>query len=335
MTQEGLAGWTLGGGQGFGQYGDRDEGLHPEHRIPGDTLTETWAYMWYVPQEQISFFAYVWVHPNLGVLTSGLTGWRGHKPSHMAAELFDIHAYLSTNYLGDGRDVRLPNSLHIEILEPFRTIHLTYDDPARGNMVDVEFTAYSPPIMRESRLHFDQGLRVTGRVQLRGRSYDVDGYGMRDRSWGELRPENHYALPPYTWMTGTFPGADMCWNVCAHDDSRRNPQWLGTYDIKPEDAVRDGWVYRDGRQVRLKEVSVLTTRDPNTLCPMSHSLRFRDLDNRAYEISGKVLASLPWGGWPNSITHICLTEWSWAGHPGYGDTQEVQWNDFVHAFRRT
>lgn len=334
MTQQTLEIWTRGGGRGFGHYSDRDECLHPEHRIPGESLTETWAYMWYVPEEQLSFFAYVWVHPNLNVLTSGLTGWHGHKTSHMAAELFDIHAFLSADRAGDGRDVRLPNSLHVQIIEPFERIHLTYDDPARGNAVDVEFSDFSPPVMRESRLHFDQALRVTGQVRLRGKAYAVDGYGMRDRSWGELRPEIAYPLPPYTWMTGTFPEADMSWNVCAHDDPRLNPEWLGKYQLKLEDVVQDGWLYREGKLLRLKDVSVLTTRNPQTLCPVSHRVRFCDLEDREYQITGTVLASLPWGGWPNSITHICLTQWAWAGQTGFGDTQEVQWNDFVHSFRR-
>jgi hypothetical protein len=37
--------------------------LHSEGRIPGDTLTETWAYMWYIPEERISSMIHVWVHP--------------------------------------------------------------------------------------------------------------------------------------------------------------------------------------------------------------------------------------------------------------------------------
>lgn len=32
----------------FGTVTDRDERLHPEAAIPGDTLTETYAYMFYV-----------------------------------------------------------------------------------------------------------------------------------------------------------------------------------------------------------------------------------------------------------------------------------------------
>lgn len=37
----------------FGRYSAQDELLHPEATVPGDTLTETWAYPWYIPEERI------------------------------------------------------------------------------------------------------------------------------------------------------------------------------------------------------------------------------------------------------------------------------------------
>ena len=334
MTQQEEGIWTRGGGTGFGAYSARDEGLHPEHRLPGDTLTESWAYMWYVPEADISFLAYVWVHPNLNVLSSGLMGWRGHKRSHMSAELFDFRAYLSHSNDTDMHNLQIPSGMRIRIIEPFERIMIDYDHPASGNSVAVEFTAFSPPIMRESRLHFDQAMRAQGTVTLRGRTYAIDGFGMRDRSWGELRPEINYPLPPYTWMTGTFPKSRMSWHVCAHDDPRLNPIWSHLYAIEPKDAMHDGWLFRDGELLRLKDVSAFCTRDPDTLRPVSHRVSFTDLRDRNYLIEGRVKASLPWGVWPNSCTYLCMTEWSWNGEIAYGDTQEVQWNDFVHALRK-
>jgi hypothetical protein len=114
---------TGGGGIGFGAYGPADELLHPQVSQPGDTVSETWLYMWYVPEERISCIAYVWVHTNLGVLTSGLTVYQGHKDHPLEAEIFDIRAYLSASIVrdggdgGDGRDVRIPNGMRIHLVD--------------------------------------------------------------------------------------------------------------------------------------------------------------------------------------------------------------------------
>jgi hypothetical protein len=318
----------------FGRVTDADELLHPEATIPGDTLTETWAYLWYIPEERIYSQIHIWVHPNLGVVTAGIGVWRGHKGSMISAELMDVPAFVSAAHLGDGRDMRFANSLHVEIIEPFRKIRITYDDPARGNALDLLVTDFSPPAMRGSENHFDQAVRNKGSVTLRGRRYEIDSLGMRDRSWGQLRTEAVVPAPPFTWMTGSFAGLDMSWHLAAFDDPARNPDWLGLFEVKPQDLIHDSWLFRDGKLSRLKQASKITRRDPNTLRPVSHEIDFLDETGRPYHITGTITASLPWVGWPNMSCFLCLTEWQYEGEIGWGDTQEVQWNDFVHALRQ-
>lgn len=318
----------------FGRYNDKDELLHPERVVPGDTLTETWAYLWYVPEERLYSQIHIWVHPNLNLVTAGIGVWRGHKNSMISAELMDVPAFVSASGLGDGRDMKFANSLHVEIIEPFKRIRITYEDPKRGNELDLMITDFSPPVMRGSENHFDQATRNKGRVRLRGREYAIDGLGMRDRSWGELRTEALVPAPPFTWMTGSFARAGMSWHLAAFDDPARRPDWLGLFDVTPEELIHDSWLYRDGKLCRLQDASKLTRRDPLTLRPVSQEIFFRDDRGREYQIEGKITASLPWVGWPNMSCYLCLTEWSWDGQIGYGDTQEVQWGDFQHALRQ-
>jgi hypothetical protein len=325
--------WVRGGGTGFGDYTDLDECLHPEAIVPGDTLTETWAYMWYLPEHQVECFAFLWVHPNLNVVSGGIAAWCGLKNSHLSAELFDIRCYVSAENVGNGRDVTLPNGMRIQIVRPFEDIRIEYEDKERGTRIDVRLSAKSPPIVRERGTHFDQVINVKGQVKLRGKALEVDGYGLRDRSWGELRPEHPYAMPPYEWLTGTFPGAGWSWHVAAHDDPVRNPDWAGLFEVNQEDVFKDGWVHRDGTLLRLRSASVITKRDPSTLRPVSHEVEFVDQQGRDYRIRGVVEASLPWSSWHNSVCHLCMTRWEADGEVGYGDTQEVQWNDYVSSMR--
>jgi hypothetical protein len=325
--------WTHGGGSGFGRYRDADEDFHPAARIPGDSLTETWAYMWYIPEERISSIVYIWNHPNLNVISAGLSVWQGHKNNQLAAELFDHTAFMSAAGFTHGRALQFPNSLRVEILEPFQTIHITYDDPARGNKLNLILTGAGQPIMRENEKHFEQMLRSSGVLLLRGKEYRIGGVATRDRSWGELRPESGYPLPPYTWMTGVFPEAGVSWQASAHDDPARGPEWARRFPLKPEQVFKDGWIVREGVASRLKRVSKLTTRDPVTCRPLRTQMQFVDLDGREYEVNGEIIASYPWHGWHNMVCWICLTRWEWEGRVGYGDTQEVQWGDYVHEFR--
>jgi hypothetical protein len=327
--------WTTGGGRGFGAYEDRDEELHPEFVVADDSLTETWAYMFWMPKQRIGCIAYLWVHPNLKVITGGLTVYQGHKSHHLQGEIFDIPIFNSAErcVFDNGRDIRMPNGFRARILEPFEKIRLTYQDKARGNRVDLTFTAASPPLMRESRKHFDQIMDVNGTMSLRGKDYEVNCWGSRDRSWGEPRPESPYPIPPYTWMTGRFPSG-MMWNANGHDDPKRRPDWLKAYKVSPKDIFKDGWIYRDGEMLRVDRFSKITTRDPRTRRPRRHDIEMTDTQGREYRIRGEIIASTPWGGWFNMNCYICSTRWTWGKEIGYGDTQEVCWGDYFYKFRR-
>lgn len=327
--------WTRGGGTGFGSYEDRDEELHPEQHEPHDSLTETWAYMFWMPKQRIGCIAYLWVHPNLKLLTGGLTVYQGHKSHHLQGEIFDIPIFNSAERCisQNGRDIRVPNGFRVQIKEPFKTIAITYADEARGNSVALTFTAASPPIMRQSRKHFDQIMDVRGTIRLRGKKYSVDCWGSRDRSWGEPRPENPYPIPPYTWMTGRFPSGLM-WNANGHDDPRRRPEWVKAFKVAPSSVFKDGWVHRDGESCRITKFSKITKRDPRTRRPLQHDIEFVDDKSRSYRIKGEVFASTPWGGWFNMNCYVCSTRWTFGKEIGYGDTQEVSWGDYIYRFRR-
>jgi hypothetical protein len=76
--------------------------------------------------------------------------------------------------------------------------------PALAGAEPEVLTAASPAVVRVG-IPFRPGHPGGGSVVLRGKAFDVDGHGMRDRSWGQLRRETPFTGPPYTWMTGTFP----------------------------------------------------------------------------------------------------------------------------------
>ncbi|HKY89781.1 MAG TPA: hypothetical protein VJM11_02025 [Nevskiaceae bacterium] len=324
--------WFATQHEGFGRFTPEDDLLHPGHRKDGDSLTETQYFGFNIPAESIYCFGYFWLHPNLDVVSGGLFVCQGIKSAHLQAELFDIHAYVHRKSVirDDLRSYRFPNGYGVDVLEPGRRMRIRYDDASRGNHVDVEATAIMPVAMRGNDKHFEQAMRMRGSLMLRGKKHVVDGFNIRDRSWGELRPEEPQALPPMTWLTGAFDD-DFAFNCNAFDHPDLEPEWKGRLSLSPERAFNDGWVFHDGKLLRLRTARKRTVRDPRTGRPLSHRIETEDANGKSWTITGTVRAGLPWAGWPNMICQLFLTRWECEGRVGWGDTQEVQWTDYVRA----
>lgn len=324
--------WNANVGGGFGLAQPSHEYYQTGWTNPADSVSQTWYWGFNVPDAAINCFAYCWTHPNLDVVTTGLMIYKGFKPHPLACELFDIRAFNKlAPIVGDGSLIQVPNGMKVEVIEPLQHIRLTYADPARETSVNVDIRATAPPLMRSNNQHFEQVMKVTGDLILRSERYKVDCYNVRDRSWGEPRPEDHAPLPPYTWVTGAF-GEDFAFNLGAHDDPARGPEWVGTYDLPAESIFKDGWVQIGGEQRRLKRASKITRREFPLCRPLSHEIEMEDSAGDIYHISGKLIAQSQWGGWPNMTCHLGLVQWDWNGNRGYGESQEVQWNDYIWRF---
>lgn len=319
--------WNANVGGGFGLAEPRHELFQTGWTHSEDSLTQTWYWGFNVPEAKINCFAYCWTHPNLDVVTGGLMIYQGMKAQALACELFDIRAFNKmAPIVGDGSLIRFPNSMRVEVIEPLHHMRLTYDDPGRQTSVNVDIRATAPPLMRANNQHFEQVMKVTGDLVLRGQAYTVDCHNVRDRSWGEPRPEDHAPLPPYTWVTGVF-GDDFAFNLGAHDDPARGPEWAGVYDLPAASIVKDGWVQVGGEQRRLKRASKITRREFPLCRPLAHEIELEDTDGRIYAISGEVVAQSCWSGWPNANVWLGLVEWSW-------DEQHRLWRDAGSAVER-
>ncbi len=314
-THDELGYISSGGAQGFGTSTAADEYLHGSGP-PGDSLTETWYWGFFVPERAINCYAYCWVHPNLHTVSAGLMIYAGVKPHHLAAELFDMPMFLSDSIVGNGGDIQIPNGMRVQVTTPLEDVRLTYEDAARETAVDVRLRAVSPPIVRPNNKHFEQVMRVTGELMLRGERHAVDCVSVRDRSWGELRPEGHNPSPPMTWTTGAAQDGSLAFTVNA-------------LDPEVPDAFKDGWVWRDGRPVRLVRAEKRTEREAGSLRPTRHLIEGEDAEGVAFRADGEVIAALPWAGWHNARCQLGLVRWDLSGQTAFGETIDVQWNDYI------
>ncbi|MET0985100.1 MAG: hypothetical protein ABW034_06800 [Steroidobacteraceae bacterium] len=323
-------------GLGFGDYGPEDELLHPQMNaaIADEALTETQYFGFSVPEERIHGLTYFWHHPRLKTFTGGAMVWRGIKDHQLACELYDMRLFMSDTKIPTNIDrLRMPSSYQVDVIEPFKKMRVQYEDKARNNAFDIVFTAIAPPAMLPNRKHFEQPMRTKGSLTLRGKTYVVDGVNVRDRSWAEARSEAPVPFPPTAWLTGVFSD-ELSFNCVCTDDPGRSPDWQGIYDIPASQSLKGGWIYSKGEYTRVTQASKLTRRDPVTLHPVQHELELVDEKGQKLELTGQIVASSPTGFWCNARIFIALVKWSCKGQTGYGDSQEVQWTDYVHAKSR-
>ena len=324
---------------GFGTSTDTDDLLHREmnSQVADPALTETQFLGFSVPEAAIHALNYLWVHPNLELLTGGVWAWQGVKRHQLAAELFDMRQFMDDGPIrkGDLADYELPMGYRVKVLRPLEKIHIAYDDPTRGNAFDVTLTAVMPPAMVASGKHFDQAMRAEGEIVLRGRRHRVDGYTVRDRSWGEVRPEDPRPVPPLHWLTGVF-GDDFAFHMMGLEDPSRDPIWKDAFPgAENLTALNRGWIWRNGELTGLATTELTTRWNLDTGYPVEHTLRITDTNGFELSLVGTVTASCSWITWSNVNMLIGLCRWEHDGRVAWGDSQVATWTDFVHRCLRT
>ena len=308
-----------------------DDLLHPAANagMVGDTLTETQYFGFSIPEEKIIGMGYMWHHPNLNIVTGGIMAWRGVKRMTIAAEMLDYRSFMNDGVIAnDLHEFRLDNGYGVRIVEPAKSFHMTYEDAARGNAVDLHYEAVTPAVMFGDGNHLEQGMKVRGRLKLRGEEFAVDCRTVRDRSWGKLRPEAPMPGPPFSWTTGSV-GEDFFFNCTMMDHVGSNPQTSGDSALTSEQALRGGWIWRDGRLSQIVAATKSVVRDAESFVPQTFVLRMTTEDGVETVAEAKLLASCPMTTWPNVMANLSLVRWNIDGQIGFGDVQDIFWNDFI------
>jgi hypothetical protein len=321
---------------GFGTAVPIDEKMHHDANssIDDPALVETQFFSFNIPEAQIMSLCYQWAHPNLRLFSGGPWVWQGIKTRQLSAELIHLRDFMPDHPIRRDGDLdgytMTPSGYTVEIIEPLQKARITYTDAARDNNIDVTFDAIMPPAMIASGKHFDQVMRTHGRVRLRGQEFIVDGYGARDRSWGETRPEDPRQAPPVHYMVPIF-GDDFALNIVGIEDPDADPIWK---DIYPFDAamaaqINRGWVWIGGELLPLTSLKIRTEWDLVTGIPKGHKVDCVDANGRSYALTATVTSACPWNTWSNAEMDVCLARWECDGRVGHGDAQLAVWTDFT------
>lgn len=198
--------------------------------------------------------------------------------------------------------------IRFEVLEPFKRLDVTYtgkvvvlDDPLQ--MADpkkaftenpyaecevrIQYTGVSDMFGGEpdephekpgeefAKGHYEQLIAGQGSIRVGDEEWEVDGYGLRDHSWG---PRYWQAPFYYRWLTANF-GPDF--------------GFMGSRVARRDgDGTRGGFVWEDGRLHLCHDVQISTewTGDDTYHQQVSAVLRSKD---KEWKVTGTVLDLIP------------------------------------------
>jgi len=202
--------------------------------------------------------------------------------------------------------------LRFEVLEPFRTLRVTYDgkicvlerplemahpstafksNPTLPCRISLDYRGVAPmyggrPVLADgsdipvdpeksfAKAHYEQHVGARGTIAIGDESWPVDGYGLRDKSWG---PRYWQAVSWYRWLPMNFgPNFAMMISIVGGEG----------------DAVRrSGMVLHDGAYVPIRDARVESVWDENWY--QTKLKAWARTDEREYNVDGRVLSMIP------------------------------------------
>jgi hypothetical protein len=153
--------------------------------------------------------------------------------------------------------------------------------------------------------HYEAHCHGVGTIQIGAETWDVDGWGLRDHSWG---PRTWQSISWYRWLCGNFERDGLVLSLIGVPDS---PVRVG------------GALLIDGEYHPAREIELESDWDDDDL-PSALRMTIRT-DAGSHEISGEILNTIPLrhrlkgeDGVRVSRIGEGYTEWSWDGRKGYG-----------------
>jgi len=320
-----------------------DERMHPVGDAPA--WSESYYFNFVDPESKIAMFTRMGFRPGDGWADGLHVVYLGGDRVAFTYGRRDIGRDL-TAYNGDLK----AGGLMIECLDPFKHWRIQYDGPAQDIAdaaillerrksrpadwfteaqltMSVDFHGICEPHYAAAggatvgeRGHFEQTGRVSGQIRVADQTFNVNGFGVRDKSWG-----------PRDWGSGAVSGPTAPRVIRAGPAPFVN--WfsmnfgpdlaLGGACIRAADGKMrgTGWFNADNRNEDLDDVVIETQYRPDSIWHTDVRLTGRTRSGRLLDITGRVLTVCPTkipmrGG--ATFVNEGLAQFSLDGKTGYG-----------------
>lgn len=302
----------------------------------------------FVPEAGIGGYIYGRYQPAFPLSQGGVVIFRGMQNHQLLdAEHHDYRATMPWPQI-DGARIVFENGLEFDFEIPGELIHIRYTSPDGSVSLDLQQRAVTPLIWRgfilpDEEIHHgetagehggtEQFLHCTGQLRLRGETFAVDCYPVRDRSWNQIRTEDPGGLQPNPaigWTPAYF-GKDLSFNVTSFEAPDTDPFWKDAYDLPDGPSTSYcKWMVRDGELVEITEVRRRAIeRHPVLGSATRQELESVDASGLCSRFEGRALAVSPMHSWPN--IGFCDSVFRWEDERDrvtHGTYQEVWWDNY-------
>ena len=228
-------------------------------------------------------------------------------------EVVEASQKLRTTYEGSAVELKEPR----EMADPSRAFR---ENPIKKVSFDLLHDAVGPmygekKVSKEEgraaeeqfgSAHYEQHMHVTGTLSVGDESFEIDGYGLRDHSWG---PRYWQAIHRYQWLTLNFgPDLGAMVSVIQRDAEGKE--------------VRKGGVIVRGDEIEpLVDAEISAEYEENGLYHKTIRAKVKTAKGEELEITGDVQSFIPLRNRRgDQVTHIGegMTKWRLGDRVGYG-----------------
>lgn len=296
----------------------RDEYFHERNDDPDWNESGWFSFM--VPERRLSGMVYGYHRPNMGYSTGGFAAWDPTGDRYDNCLWYDLEQISPLASGTEMFDFTLPTGLTVACVEPLHEYRLQYKEDG----CEVDFTwrrvrePFSPPLPPShdqwGKRHYDQIGRMTGRVTVDRETIDVDGWSMRDHSWGPRKVVKDQR-GRFLWAIASENDAFLVWA------SPAQPFDLDPVVGEPERIV-GGWLLRDGVVGTIVggESFMYERRDDGA--PLADRLRATDDLGRELVAEGRAANMITWPCYPTAYAWFAHFEWEFNGIQASGEEQE-------------
>ena len=240
----------------------------------------------------------------------------------------------------DSNEAFRAGGLAFDVERPFERLRVAYDGPLAllsdplamkdpkaafagaehvAASVELSYRGLAPAFGGEglagfARGHYEQHVGARGRIAAGDLEWEVDGYGLRDHSWG---PRSWQAPRWYRWLTGNA--------------GERDGFMVAIVATAGGEVRRSGVLLAGGAYSAIEDATIETETEGEDRYHRSLRCRARTAD-REVEIAGDVRSLIPLRHrGRDRTTRISegLTEYRWEGKTGYG------LSEYLDTFRRS
>jgi len=154
------------------------------------------------------------------------------------------------------------------------------------------------------KAHYEQHMHVAGSLEIAGETLAIDGYGLRDHSWG---PRYWQAIQSYEWLTMNFgPDFGAMVSIIQRD---------------PENIRRGGVIVRGNELELITDATIEAEYEENGLFHRQVRAQVETQKGEALSIQGEVKSFIPLRNRRAGLTTFIgegMTEWRCGDRIGFG-----------------